>query len=95
LSTLKFSTLIPFPVHFYDLIVEQVGKEVGAERIGRCAAPNDNPLFIQALADIVQVRIPINHYLRSEFDDQTNLKSTLLNFIFLRFPILLLSILTL
>ncbi len=35
--------------------VEQVGKEVGAERIGRCAAPNDNPLFIQALADIVQV----------------------------------------
>ena len=35
--------------------VEQVGKEVGAERIGRCATPNDHPLFIQALADIVQV----------------------------------------
>jgi hypothetical protein len=76
-------------IYFYDLIdlIDQVGKEVGAERIGRCAAPNDNPLFIQALADIVQVRIPIDHYLISEVDNQTNLESILLNFIFVCFPI--------
>ena len=33
----------------------QVGKEVGAEKIGRCATPNDHPIFIEALASIVQV----------------------------------------
>jgi protoheme ferro-lyase len=28
---------------------------VGAEKIGRCQTPNDSPVFIEALADIVQV----------------------------------------
>ncbi len=35
-------------------ITSKVGKEVGAERIARCAAPNDHPLFIEGLADIVE-----------------------------------------
>lgn len=31
----------------------QLGKKVGAERIARSACPNDSPVFIQGLADIV------------------------------------------
>ncbi|XP_037029533.1 ferrochelatase, mitochondrial [Bradysia coprophila] len=35
---------------------DELAKEIGAERIGRAAAPNDHPIFINALSDIV-----INH----------------------------------
>jgi hypothetical protein len=38
-------------------LFHQVGKEVGAERIERCPTPNDSPVFIEALADIVQVNL--------------------------------------
>lgn len=31
-----------------------LAKEVGAERIARAAAPNDHPLFIEAITDIVK-----------------------------------------
>lgn len=34
-----------------------VGKEVGAERIARCAAPNDDPTFISCLTDIVKTHL--------------------------------------
>lgn len=33
---------------------EELAHEVGAEKIGRAAAPNDHPLFIDALTDVVQ-----------------------------------------
>ena len=35
----------------------ELGKEVGAERIGRCAAPNDDPIFIDCLTDIVATHL--------------------------------------
>ena len=31
--------------------------QVGAERIGRCAAPNDDPTFISCLTDIVATHL--------------------------------------
>lgn len=41
-------------LHELDIeYAQDVGKEVGAERIGRCEAPNTNPTFIQCLTDIV------------------------------------------
>lgn len=46
-------------VIFYKLILK-----VGAEEIRRAAAPNDHPIFINALADIVtshlQNNVPLN-----------------------------------
>uniref|UniRef100_A0A1I8JVS6 Ferrochelatase n=1 Tax=Anopheles quadriannulatus TaxID=34691 RepID=A0A1I8JVS6_ANOQN len=33
---------------------EELAHEVGAEKIGRAAAPNDHPLFIEALTDVVR-----------------------------------------
>jgi hypothetical protein len=41
----------------------QVGKEVGAEMIGRCQTPNDHPHFIDALVDIVQATM-LKNFLR-------------------------------
>lgn len=35
----------------------ELGEEVGAERIGRCAAPNDDPTFISCLTDIVATHL--------------------------------------
>jgi protoheme ferro-lyase len=43
-----------------NVLFHQVGKEVGAERIERCPTPNDSPVFIEALADIVQVNFTFN-----------------------------------
>lgn len=45
---------------------KDLAEEVKAEKIGRAAAPNDHPLFIQALADIVK-----NHL---ESEDKINPK---------------------
>ena len=45
-------------LHELDIeYADQVGKEVGAEQIGRCETPNDHPHFIDALADIVQTHL--------------------------------------
>lgn len=33
---------------------KELGEEIGAEQVRRCPAPNDNPLFIRAMADIVK-----------------------------------------
>lgn len=42
-------------LHEMDIeYAHDLGKEVGAERIARCPTPNDSPLFIEALADVVQ-----------------------------------------
>jgi len=41
-------------LHELDIeYAQDIGKEVGAERIGRCATPNDHPTFISCLADLV------------------------------------------
>ena len=41
-------------LHELDIeYADELGKEVGAEKIARAPAPNDNPLFIEGLADIV------------------------------------------
>ena len=41
-------------LHELDLeYARDVGGEAGAEKIARCPTPNDHPLFIEALADIV------------------------------------------
>jgi ferrochelatase len=45
-------------LHELDIeYADELGKEVGAERIGRCAAPNDDPTFIDCLADIVATHL--------------------------------------
>ena len=45
-------------LHELDIeYADQVGKEVGAEMIGRCPTPNDHPHFIEGLADIVQTHL--------------------------------------
>ena len=41
-------------LHELDIeYAEELGAEVGAERIARCAAPNTDPIFIECLADLV------------------------------------------
>lgn len=41
-------------LHELDIeYAQDLGKEVGAERIARCAAPNTDPTFISCLADLV------------------------------------------
>lgn len=44
-----------------------LGKEVGAEKIRRAAAPNDHPLFIKALADIVQNHLKSSMHVSPKF----------------------------
>jgi len=45
-------------LHELDIeYAQDIGKEVGAERIGRCAAPNCSPTFIECLADIVSTHL--------------------------------------
>jgi len=45
-------------LHELDIeYADELGKEVGAERIGRCAAPNDHPTFIDCLTDIVATHL--------------------------------------
>ena len=41
-------------LHELDIeYAEELGAEVGAERIARCPAPNTDPIFIDCLADLV------------------------------------------
>ena len=41
-------------LHELDIeYAKDIGEKVGAERIARCPAPNDNPIFIEGLANIV------------------------------------------
>lgn len=45
-------------LHELDIeYAHDVGKEVGAERIARCAAPNMDPTFIECLADLVATNL--------------------------------------
>ena len=45
-------------LHELDIeYAEDIGKEVGAERIGRASVPNTHPLFIEALSDIVSTHL--------------------------------------
>ena len=45
-------------LHELDIeYAEDIGKEVGAERIARCPTPNDHPLFISGLADVVEAHL--------------------------------------
>jgi ferrochelatase len=42
-------------LHELDIeYAKELGEKVGAENILRCAAPNDHPLFIDALVDVVR-----------------------------------------
>ena len=45
-------------LHELDIeYAKELGEEVGAERIARCPAPNDNPLFIEGIADMVHTHL--------------------------------------
>ena len=45
-------------LHELDIeYAQDVGKEVGAERIARCATPNCDPTFIDCLADLVATHL--------------------------------------
>jgi len=45
-------------LHELDIeYADELGKEVGAERIGRCAAPNDDPTFIKCITDVVATHL--------------------------------------
>ncbi|XP_055547063.1 ferrochelatase, mitochondrial [Wyeomyia smithii] len=46
---------------------QELAHEVGAEKIGRAAAPNDHPLFIDALTDIVQSHLRREHSVNPKF----------------------------
>jgi len=49
-------------LHELDIeYAQDVGKEVGAERIARCEAPNSNPTFIECLADLVHNNLKENY----------------------------------
>lgn len=41
--------------------------QIGAEKIRRAAAPNDHPLFINALSDIVSTHLKSNQKLTPKF----------------------------
>ena len=45
-------------LHELDIeYAQDLGKEVGAERIARCAAPNGDPTFLDCLADLVATHL--------------------------------------
>ena len=45
-------------LHELDIeYAQDIGKEVGAERIARCATPNCDPTFIDCLADLVATHL--------------------------------------
>lgn len=55
-------------LHELDIeYARDVGKEVGAEEIRRCAAPNDDPLFIDALVDEVARHIEAGRKCSEQF----------------------------
>ena len=54
-------------LHELDIeYAQDVGKEVGAERIARCAAPNCDPTFIDCLADLVATHLKYEEIFRFE-----------------------------
>lgn len=46
---------------------EELAEEVKAEKIGRAKAPNDHPLFINALTDIVKTHLNSNQAINPKF----------------------------
>ncbi|XP_071519022.1 ferrochelatase, mitochondrial [Panulirus ornatus] len=55
-------------LHEMDIeYAHDVGKEVGAECIRRCASPNDHPLFIDALVDVVSRHLQTGHRCSEQF----------------------------
>lgn len=46
---------------------QELAHEVGAEKIGRAAAPNDHPLFIDALTDVVHNHLINGHRVNPKF----------------------------
>ena len=55
-------------LHELDIeYAKDVGDEVGAESIRRCAAPNDHPLFIDAIVDEVSNHIKSGHKCSPQF----------------------------
>lgn len=46
---------------------QELAHEVGAEKIGRAAAPNDHPLFIDALTDVVHSHLRNGHKVNPKF----------------------------
>jgi ferrochelatase len=41
-------------LHELDIeYAKEVGEEIGAERVARCPTPNDHPVFIEGLANLV------------------------------------------
>jgi len=54
-------------LHELDIeYAQDIGKEVGAERIARCAAPNCDPTFIECLADIVATHLKSGETVRPQ-----------------------------
>ena len=55
-------------LHELDIeYAQDVGRDVGAEEIRRCAAPNDHPLFIDALVDEVSRHLKTGHRCSEQF----------------------------
>ncbi|XP_053634811.1 ferrochelatase, mitochondrial isoform X1 [Cherax quadricarinatus] len=55
-------------LHELDIeYAKDIGKEVGAECIRRCASPNDHPLFIDALVDVVSNHLKMGHRCSEQF----------------------------
>lgn len=46
---------------------KDIGEKIGAECIRRCASPNDHPLFIDALVDVVSNHIKAGHRCTEQF----------------------------
>lgn len=46
---------------------QELAHEIGAEKIGRAAAPNDHPLFIDALTDVVQTHLKDGNSVNPKF----------------------------
>ncbi|XP_055380849.1 ferrochelatase, mitochondrial [Condylostylus longicornis] len=46
---------------------DELAKEIGVEQIKRAAAPNDHPIFIQALADVVATHLKSNKLINPKF----------------------------
>lgn len=54
-------------LHELDIeYAQDIGREVGAERIARCATPNCDPTFIECLADIVATHLKAGETVRPQ-----------------------------
>ncbi|KAG7163130.1 ferrochelatase, mitochondrial-like [Homarus americanus] len=55
-------------LHELDIeYAKDIGEEVGAECIRRCASPNDHPHFIEALVDVVSSHLNTSHRCSEQF----------------------------